>query len=90
VKKVYVGKCTNFFTKLGVAEFLIEASELSTGDEILVTGPTTGAYEATIDDLRKGEGEKIEKANKGDYISIATTERLRRNDKLYKWVRTKE
>lgn len=90
VKKVYVGKCTNFFTKLGVAEFLIEASELATGDEILVTGPTTGAYEATIDDLRKGEGEKIEKANKGDYISIATAERLRRNDKLYKWVRTKE
>ncbi|MBQ2591366.1 MAG: U32 family peptidase [Paludibacteraceae bacterium] len=90
VKKVYVGKCTNFFTKLGVAEFLIEASELSTGDEILVTGPTTGAYEATIDDLRKGEGEQIEKAHKGDYISIATTERLRRNDKLYKWVRTKE
>lgn len=90
VKKVYVGKCTNFFTRLGVAEFLIEASELATGDEILVTGPTTGAYEATIDDLRKGEGEKIEKANKGDYISIATAERLRRNDKLYKWVRTKE
>ena len=89
VKKVYVGKCTNFFTRLGVAEFLIEASELATG-EILVTGPTTGAYEATIDDLRKGEGEKIEKANKGDYISIATAERLRRNDKLYKWVRTKE
>ena len=90
VKKVYVGKCTNFFTKLRVAEFLIEASELATGDEILVTGPTTGAYEATIDDLRKGEGEQIEKAHKGDYISIATTERLRRNDKLYKWVRTKE
>ena len=90
VKKVYVGKCTNFFTRLGVAEFLIEASELATGDEILVTGPTTGAYEATIDDLRKGEGEQIEKAHKGDYISIATAERLRRNDKLYKWVRTKE
>ncbi|MBO6006116.1 MAG: U32 family peptidase [Paludibacteraceae bacterium] len=90
VKKVYVGKCTNFFTKLGVAEFLIEASDLAVGDEILVTGPTTGAYETTINDLRKGEGEQIEKANKGDYISIATTERLRRNDKLYKWVKTKE
>ncbi|MBO7338403.1 MAG: U32 family peptidase [Paludibacteraceae bacterium] len=90
VKKVYVGKCTNFFTKLGVAEFLIEASDLAVGDEILVTGPTTGAYETTINDLRKGEGEQIEKAHKGDYISIATTERLRRNDKLYKWVKTKE
>ena len=87
VKKAYVGKCTNFFTILGVAEFHIEADTLSVGDEILVTGPTTGAYEDNIKDMRIGNGMKIEVAKKGDFISIATHERLRRNDKLYKWVK---
>lgn len=44
-RKMYVGKCTNYFSKIGVAEFLLESQELAVGDEILITGATTGAYE---------------------------------------------
>ncbi len=50
VKKVYIGKCTNYFAKAGVAEFLIETQTLELGDEMLVTGPTTGAYEKTVEE----------------------------------------
>lgn len=85
VKKVYIGKCTNYFVKSGVAEFLIETYDLNKGEEIVITGPTTGAYEAKVDEIRL-DGSSVEKAVKGDVISIAVTERIRRNDKLFKWV----
>ena len=82
-KKIYVGKCTNFFQKLGVAEFLLEAQYLSVGDEILITGETTGAYEDTVKEIRV-KLEPVDKVEKGTYFSIKTTELIRRNDKLFK------
>ena len=85
VKKVYIGKCTNYFVKSGVAEFLIETYDLNKGEDIVITGSTTGAYEAKSDEIRL-DGCSVEKAVKGDVISIAVTERIRRNDKLFKWV----
>jgi putative protease len=85
VKKVYIGKCTNYFVKSGVAEFLIETYDVKVGDEILITGPTTGAYEATLNEIRV-DTIPSPMAKKGDTISIAVTERIRRNDKLFKWV----
>jgi putative protease len=85
VKKVYIGKCSNYFVKSGVAEFLIETYDLNKGEDIVITGPTTGAYEAPVDEIRL-DGNPVEKAVKGDVISIAVTERIRRNDKLFKWV----
>ncbi len=88
VKKVYVGKCTNYFAKSGVAEFLIETQDISVGDEFVITGPTTGAYEATAEEIRV-DFKPVQKAVKGDIISIAVTERIRRNDKLFKWVDAK-
>jgi putative protease len=82
-KKIYVGKCTNFFNKLGVAEFLLEAQYLSVGDEILITGETTGAYENKVNEIRV-KLEKVEKVEKGTYFSMKTNELIRRNDKLFK------
>ncbi|MBO7202667.1 MAG: U32 family peptidase [Paludibacteraceae bacterium] len=84
VKKVYIGKCTNYFTKAGVAEFLIETQTLELGDEMLVTGPTTGAYEKTVEELRV-DYKNVKIAQKGDLVSIKVDERIRRNDKLFKW-----
>ncbi|MEA4982031.1 MAG: peptidase U32 family protein [Paludibacter sp.] len=84
-KKIYVGKVTNYFSKLGVAEFLLEAQYLSVGDEILITGETTGAYEDIIDEIRV-ELKPVEKVEKGTYFSFKTSELVRRNDKLYKIV----
>jgi len=84
-KKIYVGKVTNFFNKLGVAEFLLEAQSLSVGDEILITGDTTGAYEDIVKEIRV-KLQPVEKVDKGTYFSMKTTELIRRNDKLFKIV----
>lgn len=84
VKKVYIGKCTNYFAKAGVAEFLIETQTLELGDEMLVTGPTTGAYEKSVEELRV-DYKNVKIAQKGDLVSIKVDERIRRNDKLFKW-----
>jgi len=82
-KKIYVGKCTNFFQKLGVAEFLLEAQYLSVGDEILITGETTGAYEDIVKEIRV-KLKPTDKVEKGTYFSMKTDELIRRNDKLFK------
>ena len=84
-KKVYIGKCTNFFQKIGVAEFLLEAQTLSVGDEILVTGETTGAYEDVVEEVRV-DLKPVETVEKGTYFSIKTKDIVRRNDKLFKIV----
>jgi len=86
-KKIYLAKCTNYFSKLGVAEFLMEAQNLSVGDEILITGETTGAYEDTVKDIRV-QLKSVDKVEKGTYFSMKTNELIRRNDKLFKIVPT--
>ena len=85
LRKVYVGKCTNYFAKLGVAEFLVEAQPISVGDEYLVTGTTTGAYEDTVSEIRT-DLQAVETVEKGTIFSIKTQTPIRRNDKLYKLV----
>ena len=84
-KKVYIGKCTNYFQKISVAEFLIEAQGLDVNDEILVTGETAGAYEDVVNEVRV-DLIPVNHVDKGVYCSIKTKEIVRRNDKLYKIV----
>ena len=84
-RKVYVGKAIKHFTKLGVTEFLIETQSVKQGDELLITGPTTGAVFVTAQDIRV-ELKSTEEAVKGDYFSIKTNEKIRPNDQLYKMV----
>ena len=81
-RKVYIGKCTNYFQKIGVAEFILESGELKIGDEILVIGYTTGCYEQKVDEIRV-DLLSVEKVGKGVPFSIKTTETIHRNDKLY-------
>lgn len=84
-RKVYVGKVTNYFAKLGVAEVLIEASPLNTGEELLILGETTGVVELTAEDIRV-ELQPVETALQGLRCSLKTPAKVRRNDKLYKLV----
>nr|WP_320117850.1 peptidase U32 family protein [uncultured Marinifilum sp.] len=84
-RKMLIGKGTNYFTKIKVAEFLLESNELKVGDEILITGPTTGVVETTIKEIRV-DLKVVEKAVKGDSFSIALDTMIRRSDKLYKVV----
>jgi putative protease len=81
-KKVYVGKVVNFFSKLNVAEIKVETHSISVGDKILIIGPTTGAYEAQVQELRV-EMQVVDQAKKGEHCSIAAAETLRRGDKVY-------
>lgn len=84
-RKIYIGKVTNYFSKIGVAEIKIETHDLRVNDEIQITGPTTGVLEMKVPDVRVGES-PVEKAVKGDFCSIATNGLVRRMDKVYKVV----
>lgn len=83
-KKVFAGKCTNFFKNIGVAEFFVEATDaIREGDELLVTGETTGAYEVVAHDMRNAKGDPKEVIQKGAYFSLKTDKTIHRGDKLY-------
>ncbi|NLB91934.1 MAG: U32 family peptidase [Bacteroidales bacterium] len=88
-RKIYVGKCTNFFTNIQVAEFKLETKNLKTGDEIIVTGPTTGVIQTTVEEIRV-DLKPVAQALKGEVISVPFDVKLRRNDKLYKLVEAKQ
>jgi len=84
-RKVYIAQATNYFNKLQVAEFLVQAGNLKVGDEILIIGPTTGVLEFTLTEIRK-DLNAVDEVTKGDLISIPIPfdEKVRRADKLYK------
>lgn len=85
-RKVYVGKITNFYSNLGVAELKPEASEISTNDKVLIIGPTTGVVELTAEDIRVDD-KTVEQCPKGVKCSFKLPDIVRRNDKLYKVVK---
>lgn len=82
-RKVYVGRCTNFFAKIGVAEFTVEAQPLHVGDEYLIIGVSTGVVEGVAADMRTDNG-ALSVANKGIVFSMKTSQAIRRGDKLYR------
>ena len=88
-RKVYVGKAVKYFSKIGVAEFVIESNELNIGDKILITGTTTGVIEEVVDEIRF-DLEPVNCAVKGQHISFRVPGKVRPNDKLYKLVSTNE
>jgi len=84
-RKVYLAKGTNYFTKLKVAEFKMETGTLSVGDEILITGPTTGVVETTVKELRV-DLKSVSETKKGESFSMPIDTIVRRSDRLYKVV----
>lgn len=84
-KKVYVGKITNYFKNIQVAEIKMESHDLKVGDGIYIIGESTGVYEDVISEMRL-DLKPVEKVVKGDIFSIQTKEIVRRNDKVYKIV----
>jgi putative protease len=85
-RKRYVGKVTNYFSNLSVAEVLIETGELCQGDTVLISGPSTGVIECNVEEIRVDLQVAV-KAVKGDYCSIPVPGgvKLRRSDKVYIW-----
>lgn len=88
-RKEYLGKVTNYFAKIGVAEIKLENGDLEQGEPLLISGPTTGVIEFPAGELRV-DLNPAEKALKGEFCSIKTPETVRRSDKVFKWVDAKE
>ncbi len=86
-RKVYIGKGMNYFSKLKVAEFQCEAGRLKIGDDVIITGPSTGVIESTVTEIRV-DLISVEETTQGQRFSIPLQETIRRSDKLYKWVDT--
>lgn len=84
-RKVYLGKITNYFTRLKVAEIKVENGELKKGDSILIIGPTTGVVEYVVSEIRV-DLKETETARQGEHCSIIAPDYLRRSDKVYRWV----
>lgn len=82
--KHYAAKGVKYFSKLGVGEFFMEAGELHVGDEIVITGPTTGALMLEVSEIRVGL-KPVDKAVKGDAFSIPVPAKIRPGDRLYRW-----
>ncbi len=85
--KQYAAKGVKWFSKLGVGEFFMEGAELCVGDEVIITGPTTGALIIKVEDIRV-DGKSVAKAVKGDSFSIAVPAKIRPADRLYRWLPT--
>ncbi|MBN2637484.1 MAG: U32 family peptidase [Bacteroidales bacterium] len=84
-RKMYIGKVTNYFSNIGVAELKIDTHSLKKGDSIIIIGSSTGVYEDTISEIRL-ELEPVDEVKKGSVCSIPVKEIVRRNDKVYKVV----
>ena len=87
-RKIYVGRGIRYFSRIGVAEFLVEAAEVSVGDRLLITGPTTGAEYVTLDEARV-DLKPVQTVRKGEHFSMKSV-RIRPSDKLYKLVTIEE
>ena len=88
-RKVYIGKGTKYYSKLGVAEFSVEATTFKVGDKMLITGPTTGVIYVTADEIHDDNG-PVEVALQGTRVSIAVPQKVRPSDKLFKLVSAEE
>lgn len=88
-RKVYLGKVSNYFTKLKVAEIKLETGDIKKGDDILIIGPSTGVIEYHVDEIRVDD-KRTDAAAKGLCCSIPVVTFLRRSDKIYKWVNASE
>ncbi len=87
--KVYVAKGVRYFSNIGVAEFLMESGEIALGDEVVITGPTTGAIILKLDEIRV-DLRPVDKAVKGDRFSIKVPAKIRPSDKMFRWTDTAE
>jgi putative protease len=81
-KKTYIGKVTNYFSNIGVAEILVEAAPISVGQHLMIIGPTSGVVEMDLEEISV-ELQPAQSASQGTHCSIPCPQRVRRADKVY-------
>ena len=86
-RKVYIGRGVKYFSKIGVAEFTVDANTFKVGDKLLVTGPTTGVMYLTATEIHDDDGNPVSEAPQGTRVAIPVTDKIRPSDKLFKLVR---
>lgn len=86
-KKIYVGRGTKYYAKIGIGEFIIESSGIKAGDTIMITGPKCGMVKEKMEALTVNGSPKSE-ASKGDLLTLPFATRVTASDKLYKIVET--
>jgi putative protease len=84
-KKIYVGIVANYFAKTGIVHVRMDTQELNVGDQVQIVGPTTGVYEAVIEEMINDD-KPCSKAVKGDNPTFRVSRTVRRNDKVYRVV----
>ena len=82
-EKIYLGRAKNYFTQPKIGEFHLETGEINEGDEIIITGPTTGVIQTTVGSIFVNE-KKTDSAVKGQEVTIPIENKIRANDKLFK------
>ena len=84
-KRIFIGKGVHYYPRQQAAHFKIETQSITIGDEILITGPTTGVVETTVESMRIDDKE-VTKAGKGDDVTIPLAVKIRPSDKIYKYL----
>lgn len=87
--KVYAAKAMRYFPKIGIGEFQQEAGTLRVGDEVVITGPTTGALIFKVEELRV-DLKPVDEVVKGDRFSMPVPDKVRSSDRLYRWSATED
>jgi putative protease len=88
-RKVYLGRVTNYFANIGVAEIKLETGSLRPEDEILITGTTSGVVQTVVSEVRVAL-DPVDEAPKGTFCSVAIPQKIRRSDKVYKMVESSQ
>jgi putative protease len=83
-RKIYLGRVTNYFSRIGVAEIKLETGDLKTGDHLIFSGPTTGTMEFTVTGLRDAAENEAGNVSKGELCSVKITGPVRRSDKVFR------
>ena len=89
-RKVYIGRGVKYFSKIGVAEFTVDANTFKVGDKLLVTGPTTGVMYLTATEIHDDDGHPVSEAPQGSRVAIPVSGKIRPSDKLFKLVKENE
>jgi len=84
-RKVFLGKGVKYYDEQKVAEFKLEAQHINVGDEVFISGPTTGYLTLSIDAMRV-DNLSVEKASRGESITFECKTKIRPSDKLYKLI----
>ena len=83
-QKVYVGRATKYYSRIGVGEFAVEATTFKVGDKLLVTGPTTGVMYLTATEIHDQDGNPVTEAPQGKLCAIPVSDKVRPSDKLFR------